>query len=40
MGALTKYRALGVDAFLITGGLHGLWDPSLEDFLVQVKKEL
>ncbi len=40
MAALRRYRALGIDAFLITGGHFGLWDPSLEEFLVQAKREL
>ena len=40
MDSLKAYRALGIDAFLITGGMHGLWDPSLEEFLVQARKEL
>ncbi|WGS55267.1 LLM class flavin-dependent oxidoreductase (plasmid) [Paraburkholderia sp. D15] len=40
MAALRRYRELGVDAFLITTGLDGFWDPSLEDFVVQMKKEL
>tara|TARA_R110000764_G_scaffold157460_4_gene245356 strand:+ start:3583 stop:4611 length:1029 start_codon:yes stop_codon:yes gene_type:complete len=40
LAALKKYRALGIDAFLITGGVDGFWDPTLEDFLIQVKQEL
>jgi alkanesulfonate monooxygenase len=40
LAALKKYRALGVDAFLITGGVDGLWEPSLEEFLVRAKQEL
>ena len=40
MNALKAYRALGIDAFLITGGLHGLWEPELEGFLTDAKREL
>lgn len=40
MQALAKYRSIGVDAFLITTGVDGLWDPSLEDFLTRVKETL
>lgn len=40
MNAMKAYRALGIDAFLITGGLHGLWEPELEGFLAEAKQEL
>ena len=40
MASLKAYRALGIDAFLITGGAHGLWEPELEDFLVDARQEL
>lgn len=38
--ALAAYRDLGVDAFLLTGGVYGIWEPSLEDFAARVKREL
>lgn len=40
MGSMKAYRALGIDAFLITGGPHGLWEPELEGFLAEAKQEL
>ncbi|WP_428393848.1 LLM class flavin-dependent oxidoreductase [Lichenicoccus sp.] len=40
MRSLRAYRDLGIGAFLITGGAEGLWDPSLEEFLVQAKAAL
>ncbi len=40
MDSLRNYKALGLDAFLLTTGLEGFWEPSLEDFAVRVKNEL
>lgn len=40
MNSLRQYRELGVDAFLVTTGADGFWDPSLEQFMVEVKKSL
>ena len=40
MDSLKAYRALGIDAFLITGGAHGLWELELEGFLAEAKQEL
>ncbi|WP_281687930.1 LLM class flavin-dependent oxidoreductase [Pseudomonas citronellolis] len=40
MATLKQYHALGIGAFLFTGGADGLWEPSLKDFLVRVKQEL
>lgn len=40
MQSLQKYRNLGVSSFLITTGVDGFWDSSLEPFLVRMKKEL
>lgn len=40
MESLKKYRELGVGSFLITTGVDGFWDASLESFLVRMKKEL
>ena len=40
MSSLKAYRALGIDAFLITGGAHGLWEPELEGFLAEARQEL
>lgn len=37
---LSKYRDLGVSAFLITTGAEAAWDPSLEDLARRIKKEL
>ncbi|GAA3311575.1 LLM class flavin-dependent oxidoreductase [Streptomyces cinereospinus] len=40
MRSLAAYRNLGVDAFLLTGGIYGIWEPALEDFAARVKREL
>lgn len=40
IASLKKYRDLGVGAFLITTGVDGFWDPSLEPFLAEIKKNL
>jgi alkanesulfonate monooxygenase len=40
MQSLKAYRALGIDAFLITGGADGLWDPNLDGFCLRMKEEL
>ena len=40
MASLQKYHDLGVSAFLITTGVDGFWDASLEPFLVRMKREL
>ena len=40
MSAIRKYRELGIDAFLITTGLDGFWEPSLEEFGIRMKNEL
>lgn len=40
MRSLKAYRALGVDAFLITGGMYGLWDSTLDAFCLRMKEEL
>lgn len=40
MDSMKAYRALGIDAFLITGGMHGLWEPELEGFLTEARQEL
>jgi len=40
MQSLKNYRDLGISAFLLTTGPDGFWEPSLEDFALQVKKEL
>ncbi len=38
--SLRAYRDLGINAFLLTTGEEGFWDPSLEDFALRVKREL
>ncbi|MFB6549329.1 MULTISPECIES: LLM class flavin-dependent oxidoreductase [unclassified Streptomyces] len=38
--ALAAYRDLGIDAFLLTGGVYGIWEPALENFAARVKREL
>ncbi len=38
--SLRTYQDLGIDAFLLTTGDEGFWEPSLEDFAVRVKHEL
>ena len=38
--SLAAYRDLGIDAFLLTGGVYGIWTPELEDFAARVKREL
>ena len=40
MDSLKAYRSLGIDAFLITGGMHGLWQPELDGFLAEARQEL
>ncbi|MFO6459304.1 MULTISPECIES: LLM class flavin-dependent oxidoreductase [unclassified Aeromicrobium] len=40
LDSMRKYVELGVDAFLLTTGVDGVWDPSLDDFARRVKKEL
>ncbi len=40
MRTLERYRDLGVNAFLFTGGPYGIWEPELEDFAQRVKREL
>ena len=40
MAAIKQYRELGIDAFLITTGLDGFWEPSLEEFGIRMKNEL
>lgn len=40
LATLKAYSELGIDAFLVTTGSEAAWDPSLEEFLLQVKKEL
>lgn len=40
LAAMAKYRDLGVDAFLLTTGIEGYWEPSLEEFACRVKREL
>ena len=40
MAAIKKYRELGIDAFLITTGLDGFWEHSLEQFGIRMKNEL
>ena len=40
MAALKMYRDLGVGSFLITTGMDGFWEPSLEDFGRRMKAEL
>lgn len=40
MAALKAYRELGIDAFLLTTGQDGFWEPSLEAFAARVKAEL
>ncbi|MGY2897197.1 LLM class flavin-dependent oxidoreductase [Deinococcus sp. UYEF24] len=38
--ALGKYRDLGADAFLLTTGVDGLYDPALEPLFARIKAEL
>ena len=40
MESLRRYRELGIDRFLITTGMHGYWDPSLNEFCLRMKNEL
>jgi alkanesulfonate monooxygenase len=40
IASLKKYCDLGVGAFLVTTGVDGFWDASLEPFLLRMKKEL
>ncbi|WP_210602841.1 LLM class flavin-dependent oxidoreductase [Brevibacterium oceani] len=37
---LKSYRELGIDAFLFTTGVEAAWDPSIEEFVSEVKKGL
>ena len=40
MRSLAAYTALGIDTFLITGGVDGFWHPFLNDFACRMKAEL
>lgn len=40
LDTLSRYRELGVSAFLVTTGAEAGWDPALEGFLARAKKEL
>ena len=40
MASLKQYTQLGVTSFLITTGVDGMYDVSLEPFLMRMKKEL
>ena len=40
MATLRTYRDLGIGSFLITTGMDGFWEPSLEDFGRRMKAEL
>lgn len=40
LDALGAYRDLGIGTFLVTTGAEAGWDPALDDFLVEAKKEL
>lgn len=40
LDTLGTYQSLGIGTFLVTTGAEAGWDPSLEEFLLRVKKEL